>query len=309
MNLNLASKHKLPTNIVSVLTLLTCSIAISAPFGKEGQPTVRLNAPSVIQQTTELKISQNQSPKNDIKNLRTIKIDQEINGAERLENKRNLSSAMGVKDGGGGNASSVEQALMRSHRIEILNGLILFFKDKTVRGAQKAFAYFAENLKVHLIKNPAVNLQIQTMLSKGLISDIEASPLTIQSQCHVRENNVFVAKSASAVMSAPGTSVCISLVDLIDRLGFRVSDSVMLGLFMHEYAHHFGYMDADYAIAVTIAELVNDEYEMSQTGDREDALIEGFINSAIFQNQNGKMPYWNSTEKCLTGKLNCPGLF
>lgn len=185
----------------------------------------------------------------------------------------------GEKDGGGGNVETIEKALTSNRRLERIQALEIFLIGPL---ASQRISYLIGAIDTSKILNEKARATFQDLISKGMTRDIRNSAISLMQECSIEFNGKKVIKSAAAKMNRPGTSICVNAIAIVDSLGTELRNGTLMGLLVHEYAHHFGVLDEDHSLAIAVAEAI-------ETEDESDELIKGESN-------------WLLTEPLLTAR-------
>ena len=54
-------------------------------------------------------------------------------------------------------------------------------------------------------------------------------------------------------MNEPRSDICVNPERIANEFGPYIQDSDLMGLMMHEFAHHYGYLDEDHSFGASIA--------------------------------------------------------
>ena len=185
----------------------------------------------------------------------------------------------GEKDGGGGNVQTIEKALNSKRRLERIQALEIFLAGPL---ASQRIAYLISAIEPSKILDGKARATFQQLLSKGMIGDIRNSRISLMQECSIEIKGKKVIKSAAAKMNQPGTSICVNPIGIVDSLGTELRNGTLLGLLVHEFAHHYDVLDEDHSLAIAVAEAI-------ETDDENDELINGESN-------------WLLTESLLTAR-------
>lgn len=100
------------------------------------------------------------------------------------------------------------------------------------------------SIDVESIKDRTVSAIYSQMKDRGLKQDIAQSPYTAAGGCYenIRGTNERESKPASAILHDLGGSICFDPELLAQR---NVSEDELVGIAMHEHAHHMGYDEGD----------------------------------------------------------------
>lgn len=174
------------------------------------------------------------------------------------------AAAMGGKDGGGGDPSEmVRSFLVKTDRVfsdETLSGALLaYFGDQTNSFRVRMIAVLNQlSTEPHKIKNEKVRKIFARLIKQGLLRDIANSPLIFKNECFITRGNSRISRAATALMNQPGTPICLDPIALAQSMSGAADSMLLFGFVVHEYVHHFGYEDADYAIANELALTLRD---------------------------------------------------
>lgn len=153
--------------------------------------------------------------------------------------------------GGGGDASAIRSLIMKHRKEYLIKGLINTFSErpKNVRTYVKhIIGMYAENLLE--VKEPNAKKIFQDMIENGLREDIKKIEFVISRKCLDQSN---IERSASTKMNDRGGVICINPYRIVDEFGPYIQSSDIIGLVMHEIAHHYGYEDEDHFFAASMA--------------------------------------------------------
>lgn len=110
---------------------------------------------------------------------------------------------------------------------------------------------YLNRLNLAAIEDTATSAMIAEMLERGLKSDIESSaPYELQSECRDKYGNSVAATALNNDYRGP---ICFSAKRLAEM---SVGKAEIIGLALHEYAHHFGFEDMDSAIYLAVFKTV-----------------------------------------------------
>jgi formylglycine-generating enzyme required for sulfatase activity len=100
---------------------------------------------------------------------------------------------------------------------------------------------YMSNLQLDQITSPAARRALKRMLEKDILTDIRTSSYVLQSSCKA----IGGQDAGGAVNGDLGGDICLSPKALAELDSTKAE---IVGLVIHEHAHHFGYEDKDYAI-------------------------------------------------------------
>lgn len=166
----------------------------------------------------------------------------------------------GGTDSGGGDPTFMWETLLKLPSDSVLpkdvlaHALALFFGNDLDRNTFRSrLSGLLLVLNPETIENQDVRRLFVDLKKRGLIEDVSLSPLRFRNRCTIQENGTSVERAATASMNEPGTDVCIDVVKMAESMGGVARSSVLFGLLVHEYVHHFGLLDRDHRIAVEFA--------------------------------------------------------
>lgn len=140
-----------------------------------------------------------------------------------------VTPALGGEGHGGGNGG--DPVLLRTK-------LIKEYINTELRG--DAIAYMSK-LQLDTITSPTAQKALKSMLEKDVISDIRTSNYVLQISC----KSIGGQEAGGAINGDLGGDICLSPGRLAELDSTKAE---IVGLAIHEHAHHFGYDDKDYAI-------------------------------------------------------------
>lgn len=100
---------------------------------------------------------------------------------------------------------------------------------------------YMKNLQLDTITSPTAQKALERMLEKDVLSDIRTSSYVMQTSCKA----IGGEEAGGAYPNDLGGEICLSAKRLAE---IGSSKAEIVGLAIHEHAHHFGYNDRDYAI-------------------------------------------------------------
>lgn len=160
-----------------------------------------------------------------------------------------LSAFAGGDSGGGGEAKKIRSLILAKKRAALEAAVENAFMSKdTYNNVTHFLEVFASGrLQIADAKNNSI---LQTMVQKGFSVDRMKTKFVVKAQC---VDSAGVSKSAVAAMNKPGSDICINVKRIVDEFGPYIMDSDIIGLAMHEYAHHYGFLDEDHSFAAAAA--------------------------------------------------------
>src|SRR5262249_15387234 len=121
-----------------------------------------------------------------------------------------------------------------------------------------ALAYI-QNLNLDQIASGPARDALKDIIARDLEKDIRESNYVIQDSCQ----EIGGQAAGGAVANQLGGDICLSPKRLAE---IDSSKAEIVGLVIHEHAHHFGYVDADYSIDRAVFETVSiDQPDWNQT--------------------------------------------
>ncbi len=116
-----------------------------------------------------------------------------------------------------------------------------------------------KNMDLNSIEDSSVKKMMADLIARGLDQDIQDSPFVLSSECEnekqsIQKNNSSFKHAAFTQIGEKKASVCFDLDLLAEQ---NTTSGELLGLTVHEHAHHFGYEDNDdtYQIITVLADL------------------------------------------------------
>jgi len=107
--------------------------------------------------------------------------------------------------------------------------------------------------------------------NRGLNKDIYLSEFKIEKKC-IDKNGIE--KTATTEMNVMNSAICINVERFVEEFGPYIQDSDIVGLLMHEYSHHFGYLDENHVFAASVADFYQKDNEnRNQDGEPLNYLI------------------------------------
>jgi formylglycine-generating enzyme required for sulfatase activity len=111
-----------------------------------------------------------------------------------------------------------------------------------------ALAYMS-NLQLDAIASPTAQKALKRMLEKDILTDIRTSSYVLQTSCKA----IGGQDAGGAINGDLGGDICLSPKALAELDSTKAE---IVGLAIHEHAHHFGYEDKDYAIYKAVYQTV-----------------------------------------------------
>ena len=120
--------------------------------------------------------------------------------------------------------------LMRQERIQTMVNTL---KGKLIK--------YLGNFESSDISNEEVRQIFNDILERGLIEDIKLSHYEYSNDCRDNDNNI---RGATAHLHDIHGPICFNISYLAEN---NITENELIGLAMHEHAHHFGYEDLDHS--------------------------------------------------------------
>lgn len=165
----------------------------------------------------------------------------------------------GGSDRGGGDARIIWREVLKINSAQrfsvgvLAYALTFWFSDETNNYRNRMASLVSGFDTTHIIdeKVRAIFIDIR---ARGLANDIRQTRVVLQNRCVIQgPSGQLIERSATAVNGKPQTDICVDPVLFASRMDGLAFGSVIVGLMMHEYARHFGYMDEDHSFAVNMA--------------------------------------------------------
>lgn len=153
--------------------------------------------------------------------------------------------------GGGGDGKLIRSIVLKVKRERMVNRIIYAFTSQdevdysTLKNRLYGYAVGTDQLE-----NPKANAILQDMIAKGFLADLKTVKIVASKKC---VDSSGVERTASAYMNKPGSDICFNPDRIVDEFGPYIQDSDLVGLVMHEFAHHYGYEDTDHFFAAHVA--------------------------------------------------------
>ncbi len=153
--------------------------------------------------------------------------------------------------GGGGDGKMIRSLILKAKRERMVDRLIQVFTSQdvidyaTIRNSLYGYA-----LGTTKLENLKANAILQDMISKGFLADLKTVKFIASKKCVDSDG---VERAASTTMNRPGADICFNPERIVDEFGPYIQDSDLVGLVMHEFAHHYGYEDTDHFFAAHVA--------------------------------------------------------
>lgn len=132
----------------------------------------------------------------------------------------------GVRDGGGGDPTMLRVELIRE------------FINNDLR--QEALAYI-ENIDLESMAEGPAKAALEAMIAQDVASDIRNSSYVLRNSCR----DIGGRQGGGAILNQLRGDICLSPTRLA---AIGATKAEIVGLALHEHAHHFGYVDANSAI-------------------------------------------------------------
>lgn len=165
---------------------------------------------------------------------------------------------------GGGDARRIRSAILSSHRAKLIASVITAYRDdEGVTNVRNFLSWFNRGT-MHL-QDEAQQKILEDMIARGFGKNLMKTKFVMAESCFDSKGD---SKTAVAEMNKPASDVCVSPSRIVDDFGPYIQDSDIMGLMMHELAHHYGYEDADHSFAAAIA----DEYQRDNEEKNQDGM-------------------------------------
>ena len=161
------------------------------------------------------------------------------------------------QEGKGGDASLIRRAVIENF---IQNDL----KGTSIR--------YLKQLQTASISDPSLQKIFADLLGRGVIADIKNSPYKIEKSC---TDSMGIKRSAVANDQELDGPVCFDSERLAQQ---GATQAELIGLAIHEAAHHFHYDDSDAKIAAFVAK------EIESSPDLERQILPGSIDPNVIGN-------------------------
>lgn len=215
--------------------------------------------------------------------------------------------AAGEKGGGGGDPGKIAQQLKEEKIEAATHAFIWFFVSGPGLGQESYLSHLSSILsKVDpdYIFDKSAKKVFVDMLNRGLLKDVALTQVKLKEKCIIYRDDVPVEVTAGTLMDIPQSEVCINPYRFVDSTGGVLKESLFLGFMLHEYAHHYGYLDLDHSFGVAMTEAI----ELSSNADDKDLLEYFFKQTRYLHKVDHDKPYiqkWNQCVRerdCLTPK-------
>ncbi len=167
--------------------------------------------------------------------------------------------------GSGGDAQAIRSLVLKNKREHLIKSVAKSFADSpklvptNVRDLLGGIAQGRQPLS-----NPKAQAILNDMIQKGFARDLEKTKFVLSDACL---DHLGTERTAVAKMNAPGTDICVNPARIVDGFGPYIQDSDLIGIMMHEFAHHYGYEDSDHSFAANFAmDYQLDNEERNQDG-------------------------------------------
>ncbi len=180
--------------------------------------------------------------------------------------------SLGGSDRGGGDARKIRSLILTSKSKQLRSQVVKIFSEKsvTVFGLKNSIAWLTLG-QMKLADQKSKNI-LNDMIKKGFQSDLNKVEFILSDRCLDLNG---VEKSATAKMNKPGSKICVSPDRIVAEFGPHIQDSDLVGLAMHELAHHYGFEDTDHSFAAAVAlEWQKDSEQRNQDGEPLNSLIQ-----------------------------------
>lgn len=162
-----------------------------------------------------------------------------------------LAKDLGGSDRGGGDAKVIRSLIMQTKREKLIKAVVNAFSDQpnnlgtSVRGSLSWLATGRQKFS-----DEKAEIILKDMIAKGFGRDLAKTKFVMSERCVDRFN---IERTAVATMNVPASDICINPARLVDEFGPYIQDSDIMGLMIHEFAHHYGYEDTDHFLASSVA--------------------------------------------------------
>lgn len=178
------------------------------------------------------------------------------------------------QDRGGGDARVIRSKILDSKMPILIREVTGVFKDPNPNSnATTSVRGLLSWISRGRLKLGDIDAQkkLDDMLDKGFGKDLSQTKFVLSKKCLDKEG---IEKSASTEMNVPRADICVNPERIAREFGPYIQDSDLMGLMMHEFAHHYGYSDIDHSFAASIASAyqADNEYR-NQEGDPLNYLI------------------------------------
>jgi hypothetical protein len=138
-----------------------------------------------------------------------------------------ITHSVFAKEGGAGTHGGDVRAIQKAQLVRDFKTL----RDDASR--------FIDQVQLEDISDPEVRALLASLIDRGLKEDIRRSPYKIANQCRDRFGN---SHDAATTIGKLGAEICFDLEQMSRE---SITRSELIGLTIHEHAHHFGYGDND----------------------------------------------------------------
>lgn len=183
----------------------------------------------------------------------------------------------GTESGGGGSVGDIQRALLAQKKAYLVSELKRLAEDRessvgTISSTVHSFLMNIDNYPELSVKIIEV---LKNLMQMGLLADIRETKIIPSEKCVDMYGDE---KSATSAMNVRAADICLNPGAVVEDLGIYIPDSALIALFIHEYIHHFGIEDKDYALAVDIAKAVQSESDrLMGQGVSSDNLIRPYL--------------------------------
>ena len=210
----------------------------------------------------------------------------------------------GGKDGGGGDpAAMVRSFLVESGRTfsdETLSATLLtYFGDDTNSFRVRMIAVLKlMSTELHKIRDEKIRGIVAQLIERGLLQDIASSPILFKNECFIIRDHKKITRAATAIMNRPNTPICLDPIALAKSMKGTADSMLLFGFVVHEYVHHFGYEDADYAIANELSLTLKDLI-LNARAERGHSLGDILFTIAVRTESSLQTPRYSGLRTCL----------
>ena len=176
----------------------------------------------------------------------------------------NTTAQVSGQERGGGDARRIRSAILVSHRAKLITSVVTAYRDdQGVLNVRNFLAWF--NRGTMRLHDEAQQKILEDMITRGFGKNLMKTKFVMTDSCVDSKGD---SKTAVAEMNQPAGDICVSPSRIVDDFGPYIQDSDIMGLMMHELAHHYGYEDADHSFAAAIA----DEYQRDNEEKNQDGM-------------------------------------
>lgn len=248
------------------LTLLGPIMAWSGPASPQ------VNAPTTIAQVSSSLKTKTLPVRKIMENGVASKAPKALDIKALLSDERKVLNSGGGMDSGGGDARKIRSLILTSKSKQLRSQVVKIFSEKsvTVFGLKNSISWLALG-QMKLADQKSQNI-LNEMIKKGFQSELNKVEFILSDRCLDLNG---VEKSATAKMNKPGSKICVNPDRIVAEFGPYIQDSDLVGLAMHELAHHYGFEDADHSFAAAVAlEWQKDSEQRNQDGEPLNSLIQ-----------------------------------